>query len=217
MEERSKVEIARKIRGLALILSVARRINLQDPAGFALIPRNRYNSFRPMAREHETTAETYLVTWTVEPGEAGMRLDLFLKEKYRKLSRGYLQNHIRNGIITLNHKTTKPGQVLRVKDKVYVLSTNRGTEPEVDFGYKVLYQDDSILVIEKPGNLPVHPFRPLLLPHAAHAAPRGKRQRGGSAQRILPRAPNRPRNERRARDRQNIPRGGEPRGPIRKT
>jgi RluA family pseudouridine synthase len=46
--------------------------------------------------------------------------------------------------------------VLRVKDKVYVLST-KGTEPEVDFNYKVLYEDETVLVIDKPGNLPVHP------------------------------------------------------------
>ena len=40
-----------------------------------------------MAREHHTKADSYLVTWTVEPGEAGLRLDLFLKEKYSRLSR----------------------------------------------------------------------------------------------------------------------------------
>jgi 23S rRNA pseudouridine1911/1915/1917 synthase len=110
-----------------------------------------------MAREHETTAETYLVTWTVEPGEAGMRLDLFLKAKYKRLSREYIQKYIKDGKATLNHKTSKPGQVLRVQDKVYVLSTNQGKEPEVDFNFKRLYEDESVLVVEKPGNLPVHP------------------------------------------------------------
>lgn len=109
-----------------------------------------------MAREHETKAESYLVTWTVEPGEAGMRLDLFLKEKYRRLSREYLQKSIKDGSVTLNHKGSKPGQVLRVQDKVYVMST-KGNEPEVSFDYKRLYEDDHILVVEKPGNLPVHP------------------------------------------------------------
>lgn len=109
-----------------------------------------------MAREHNTTADTYLVTWTVEPGEVGRRLDHFLKEKYRKLSREYLQRCIKNGRVTLNHKTSKPGQQLRLNDKVYVLST-RSTEPEVDFNYKILYEDEHLLVVDKPGNLPVHP------------------------------------------------------------
>jgi 23S rRNA pseudouridine1911/1915/1917 synthase len=109
-----------------------------------------------MAREHSTKADSYLVTWTVEPGEAGQRLDLFLKDKYRKLSREYLQRSIKEGNVTLNHKGTKPSQILRVKDKVFVLS-NKGQEPEVDFNYRILHEDDAILVIEKPGNLPVHP------------------------------------------------------------
>lgn len=109
-----------------------------------------------MARENLTKAESYLVTYTIEPGEAGMRLDLFLKLKYRKLSREYLQKGIREGKIKLNHKMSKPGQILRLGDKVFVLSSKRN-EPEVDFNYKVLHEDASILVIEKPGNLPVHP------------------------------------------------------------
>jgi 23S rRNA pseudouridine1911/1915/1917 synthase len=110
-----------------------------------------------MAREHLTKADSYLVTWTVEPGEAGTRLDLFLKEKYRKLSREYLQRSIKDGNVTLNHARSKPSQLLKVRDKVYVLSTNTGAEPEVDLDYKIIFEDDHILVIDKPGNLPVHP------------------------------------------------------------
>jgi 23S rRNA pseudouridine1911/1915/1917 synthase len=109
-----------------------------------------------MARDHITKADSYLVTWTVEHAEVGHRLDLFLKTKYRKLSREYLQRAIKEGKVTLNHKPSKPGQLLRLWDKVFVLST-KGSEPEVNFNYKKLYEDDQILVIDKPGNLPVHP------------------------------------------------------------
>lgn len=107
-------------------------------------------------RQNTTTADSYLVTWTVQPGEVGMRLDLFLREKYRRLSREYLQKAIKEGRVTLNHENTKPSRILRVHDKVYVLSVKK-EEPEVDFNYKVLYEDQSILVVDKPGNLPVHP------------------------------------------------------------
>jgi RluA family pseudouridine synthase len=86
-----------------------------------------------------------------------MRLDKFLKEKYRKLSREYLQRGIKDGAITLNHKATKPAALLRLHDKVYVMSKNRGKEPEVDFNYDVLFEDDTVVVVNKPGNLPVHP------------------------------------------------------------
>lgn len=109
-----------------------------------------------MARESTTTESNYLVTWTVEPGEDGLRLDHFLKQKYRRLSREYLQKAIKGERVTLNHAAAKPSRILRLDDKVYVLSTRR-EEPPVDFNYKVLYEDDSILVVDKPGNLPVHP------------------------------------------------------------
>src|SRR4051812_12551962 len=101
-----------------------------------------------MAREHFTNSESYLVTWTVEPGEAGTRLDLFLKEKYRRLSREYLQKAIREGNVTLNHRDTKPSQLLKVRDKVYVMSENTGAEPEVDLAYRIVYEDEHILVVD---------------------------------------------------------------------
>lgn len=109
-----------------------------------------------MARDHITTSDTYMVTWTVEHSEVGARLDLFLKQKYRKLSREYLQRAIKEGKVTLNHKQSKPGQPLKLWDKVFVLST-RGNEPKVNFDYKILHEDEDLLVIDKPGNLPVHP------------------------------------------------------------
>lgn len=105
-----------------------------------------------MARDHQTTADSYVVTWTVEPGEHGQRLDHFLKLKYRKLSREYLQKAIKNGRITLNHEGSKASRILKVGEKIHVLST-RGREPAVDFNYTVLFEDAEILVIDKPGNL----------------------------------------------------------------
>lgn len=109
-----------------------------------------------MPKEITTTENTFLVTWTVEPGEAGSRLDHFLKSKYRKLSREYLQAAVKEGRVTLNHSVSKPSRLLKENDKVYVLSV-RKEEPPVDFNFKVLYEDETLLIVDKPGNLPVHP------------------------------------------------------------
>lgn len=154
-----------------------------------------------MAREHETTADSYVVTWTVEPGGDGKRLDHFLKEKYRKLSREYLQKAIKNGRVTLNQESSKPSRILKVGEKINVLST-RGKEPKVDFGYTVLFEDEHIVVIDKPGNLPVHPtgryfFHTLLTQLRVENGNRNKEPE----ERVLHRAPDRPRDERRTRDR----------------
>lgn len=110
-----------------------------------------------MAREHaHTSDDTYLVTWTVEPGEQGQRVDVFLKSKYRRLTRGQIQNSIKEGRVTLNHEPVKPSRILRPGDRVFVVSV-RGGEPEVDFNFRVIHEDETILVVDKPGNLPVHP------------------------------------------------------------
>lgn len=109
-----------------------------------------------MARDYEATENTYLMKWTVESGESGQRLDHFLKEKYKKLSREFLKDSIREGKVTLNHEPTKPSRILRADDKVYVLSVKKN-EPEVDFNYKILFEDEYLMVLDKPGNLPMHP------------------------------------------------------------
>ena len=109
-----------------------------------------------MSRIDTALENSYLVTWTVEPGENGLRLDLFLKEKYRTLSRERIQKSIKDGRTTVNHDQTKPSRLLKTGDKVFVLSV-KGNEPPVDLNYKIIYEDDTILVVDKPGNLPVHP------------------------------------------------------------
>ena len=109
-----------------------------------------------MAKLAQTTENTYLVTWTVEPGEDGKRLDLYLKSKYSRLSRESLKRGIQGGMVMINREKAKPARLLRLQDQVSVLTVKKN-EPEVDFNYEILYEDQSLLLINKPGNLPVHP------------------------------------------------------------
>ena len=109
-----------------------------------------------MNREIEATENTFLMKWTVRSSEAKQRLDHFLKTKYKKRSREFIKKAIQNGRVSMNSKTVKAGYMLKEKDEVSVLSI-KGKEPEVDFNYKTIYEDEDILVIDKPGNLPVHP------------------------------------------------------------
>ena len=93
-----------------------------------------------------------------------MRLDAFLKERYRKRSREQLKQAIDSGKITIQRNRSphfslgrlKPAMQLLAGDEVQVLSERR-PEPEVCFDYKVLFEDEVLYVIDKPANLPVHP------------------------------------------------------------
>jgi 23S rRNA pseudouridine1911/1915/1917 synthase len=100
----------------------------------------------------------------VGPNQQGIRLDAFLKERYRKRSREALKRAIDSGAISLKrsqgpHLTVgklKPSSQLIPGDEVLVLS-ERKPEPPVSFDYRVIFEDDVLFVIEKPANLPVHP------------------------------------------------------------
>jgi 23S rRNA pseudouridine1911/1915/1917 synthase len=131
----------------------------------------------------ESGEEAYVVTHRVE--QTGIRLDAFLKERYRRRSREMLKRAIDSGAIALQRNQSPHLTVGRLKastqliagDEVMVVS-ERKPEPPVCFDYKVLYEDDTLFVIEKPANLPVHPagryFFNTLLVHLrtqAHSQP----------------------------------------------
>lgn len=118
-----------------------------------------------MLTTHELKSEDhYLVTHTVDRGQTGIRLDAFLKDRYRKRSRETLKRAIESGAITVErrqgpHLTVgrlKPSSQLIGGDEVLVL-TERKPEPEVSFDYQVIFEDETLFVISKPANLPVHP------------------------------------------------------------
>ena len=110
------------------------------------------------------TTENYVVYHEVGHLQAGIRLDAFLKERYRKRSRESLKQAIESGAIRVERRggphltlgRLKPASQLIAGDRVLVES-ERKPEPEVDFNYKVLFEDEVLFVIYKPANLPVHP------------------------------------------------------------
>jgi len=113
---------------------------------------------------HHVTLEHYQVTHSVGPNQGGIRLDHFLKDHYRRRSRESIHRAIDGGDITIlrsqgRHVSVgriKPSTALLAGDEVRVL-TERKPEPEVDFNYRVIYEDEQLFVIDKPANLPVHP------------------------------------------------------------
>ncbi len=110
------------------------------------------------------TSHSYLVTHSVGLHQNGIRLDTFLKQRYRKRSREQLKQAIGRGVVSVRrnqgpHLTfgkPKPSSHLIPGDEVLVL-TERQPEPQVRFDYKILYEDEFLFVINKPPSLPVHP------------------------------------------------------------
>lgn len=96
--------------------------------------------------------------------QTGVRLDAFLKERYRKRSREAIQRAIAEGAITIRRTQSphlvvgklKPSSQLIAGDEVLVMS-ERKEEPTVSFDYTVVFEDETLFVVNKPANLPVHP------------------------------------------------------------
>ncbi|MFW5636556.1 MAG: pseudouridine synthase, partial [Thermodesulfobacteriota bacterium] len=92
----------------------------------------------------------------IHPREAGISVIDFLSGRFRYQRRiEWLQN-IEAGCIRLNEKPVNAVDPLAPED---ILSYHppENLEPEVDREYDTVYEDDAILVINKPGNIPCHP------------------------------------------------------------
>ncbi len=95
--------------------------------------------------------------YTVGEAYPAIRLDLFLKERIPKLSRRRIQEAIRVRVRAPGHGKPKPSTLLRPGDTVIVERMEPPVEDEPSLLVPVLYQDDDLLVIDKPAGLLAHP------------------------------------------------------------
>jgi 23S rRNA pseudouridine1911/1915/1917 synthase len=92
----------------------------------------------------------------VVPAECGgWRLDHFLKRRIGRLSRTRIQSIIRDQIFFSDGRTVRPAAAVRAGETI-LLRRPAPIEPEVPRRFDILYEDDSVLVIDKPAGLPMH-------------------------------------------------------------
>jgi 23S rRNA pseudouridine1911/1915/1917 synthase len=91
--------------------------------------------------------------------EAGRRLDQFLRAQLPDHSRAFLQKLIEQGDVLVNGKASKASYKVRADDKVSVqIPPARPLEawPE-EIPLEILFEDDDLIVVNKPAGLVVHP------------------------------------------------------------
>jgi 23S rRNA pseudouridine1911/1915/1917 synthase len=99
----------------------------------------------------------FLTETRVPERHARLRIDIFLARCYGYLTRTEWQRQIRSGKIVYNGAVlTRHDKRINAGDLVFYTGRD-APEPEVDANYSVLFEDDFLMVINKPGNLPVHP------------------------------------------------------------
>ncbi len=114
-------------------------------------------------KDEETNANS-IDSWEVVPESAGQRLDLALCDRHPELSRTRIQNAIREGAVFVDGQ---PADTLSMR-----LSAGRRIDfhlppvsreedmvpqPDASIPMEILFEDESLLVVNKPAGLVVHP------------------------------------------------------------
>ena len=97
----------------------------------------------------------------VDGKQEPMRIDKFLLGKLEKISRNRIQRGIQQEGVLVNDKPVKSNYKVRPKDEIKILLAGEPSGPHVvlpeDIPLEIVYEDEAILIINKPSNLVVHP------------------------------------------------------------
>ena len=97
----------------------------------------------------------------VDPGQKPIRIDKFLTEKLERTSRNRIQNAIKNQAILVNDQPIKPNFIIKPLHKIsLVLPRSHKDDSKLlaeRIPLAILYEDDHLMVINKPAGLVVHP------------------------------------------------------------
>lgn len=99
-----------------------------------------------------------VISSTVDASMNGVRLDVYLSERFTYHSRNQWQNEIKNKKVRIDGVVPRPSRKLREGDEI-IYAPERA-EPPVDLSFQIIYEDDDILLVDKSSNLPCHPAGP---------------------------------------------------------
>lgn len=98
-------------------------------------------------------------SFIIEKENNSVRIDRFLADTCPELSRSRIQKLIKDNCITVNEKPVKSNYRLLTDDKVS-LSIPDLKEPDIlpeDIPLDILYEDEDVIVVNKPKGMVVHP------------------------------------------------------------
>lgn len=87
------------------------------------------------------------------------RIDKWISNTLQSLSRSYIQKLIKDNLVFVNGKAQKASYRIRVDDEIsfQIPETVVPDIPAEDIPLSILYEDDDILIVNKPKGMVVHP------------------------------------------------------------
>ena len=98
-------------------------------------------------------------TYQIGLGEDDERLDKWISNALPDLSRSYIQKCIKDNDVLVNDKPQKAGYRLKVDDEI-IFQIPEAVEPAIEAEnilLDILYEDDDLLIVNKPKGMVVHP------------------------------------------------------------
>lgn len=104
-------------------------------------------------------ASSDVTLYRVDPHWSGLRLDLFLKAMMPSVPRAKLQRFVASGNVLVNGEARPPRHRVREGDEVRFDARLAGERPDdaLDVPLTILYEDDALVVADKPAGVHVHP------------------------------------------------------------
>lgn len=97
--------------------------------------------------------------YTAEKADINKRIDLYLNEELDEISRSAIQKLIEKGNVKVNNREVNKNYKLREGDTIEVeIPEPEGINIEAEnIPLNILYEDDDLIVVNKPQNMVVHP------------------------------------------------------------
>ncbi|MBU3927662.1 MAG: RluA family pseudouridine synthase, partial [Bacteroidetes bacterium] len=96
----------------------------------------------------------------VDPGQTPLRVDKFLFNRIMNVSRNKVQQAAKAGNILVNTKPVKSNYKIKPGDEISVVMTYPPRDVEIfpeKVPFDIVYEDDDVLVVNKPAGVVVHP------------------------------------------------------------
>ena len=100
------------------------------------------------------------INFIVVEAENNLRLDLLIKKRENLISRTRIKNLILNGNLMVNNKVViSPSKKILIGDKIefQIPEPKEATLKSFNFKLEIIYEDDDLLVINKPAGIIMHP------------------------------------------------------------
>ncbi len=99
------------------------------------------------------------MNFIVDKDNVSKRLDIYLSENIKDVTRSYIKTLIDDNKVLVNNKSQKSGYKIKLNDRIDVTLEEKKNEDIIaqDIPLEILYEDDDIIIVNKPKGMVVHP------------------------------------------------------------